>query len=1127
MKLHRIEATNINSLYGPNVVDLNDDLHGAPLFLVVGKTGAGKSTLLDAVSLALFGESPRLHDSRITAADHDALIATDPRRAMSWGTWFCRASVVFSKSNRPGEARYLAEWSCERARKQPDGRLKEPVRSISVSYDDGKTWTLKRSGKRTEDYAEAFKEVLGDMTRVEFERRILLAQGKFAAFVKAAPKVRAEMLEKLTNTHRFAKVGRVVYERHRTEKELWGAAKTATEAVVALSEPERAALQAAVVAAQLESERRQNDDKRVHAVRSWIKKALDVAGLLETARADDERLIAEETGFLADGQALKEHERTARARDVLRLETTAKTAAQAAQKRLIAQGEAVVLLQAAVATALEQDRVASESYAREQSARARQQPEVEAARGIHALAATARRVLADAQATFAEATTKHQAVAAQTQAQALALAERRAELALASTALAAESRGRDLQPRIAGIRATKSGWEALVTRRVRAVKAAAEAVATERTRRQSLAEKTASAENNARRLDAAKRAFAERIEAVVNACVDASEAAKDSVAAMDERQADEIVTTAQNAWRGTLQNVRVELELSTKRAALRPGRPCPVCGSEEHPAESDAGAHDTEARLQREADALIAKLEAVGMLLQTLKKARFALDDAKGGAATADAVVAVARHAHEEAKLAVVRTREDEAAARQEERQRRSELVTALFGEKGAGEVTDEQLLLATTAAESAVLRFEGALLAHKKIEVAVQEQQLLVAAADEALAGAQAAFAAAVARRDAARLAASEANSEAEKTLAGRDPNVVQRELDAAVQTAEQARQAAQKAAHEAQRQLGAAAATEAEIKRTWERLKHDVAEASDELARELLRLQLTVEDLESRTLTDVRAAALLRTQTRLARQRVQLDERMRERVATMQAHQAARATDAPVAPTDEDLRTWDDRCAQATTALQAATQAYATRLSEVHTDDAKKERHAQLVLAEQAAKKTYDVWAQLHRLIGVRKGEAFRDFAMSLTLQLLVDSANTHMSALSDRYRLAVSRTADGIATLEFAIVDRVQARRMRPLSTLSGGETFLVSLALALGLASLSTASIRVHTLLLDEGFGTLDPETLNTAIEVLKTLQADGVQVGIISHVEALREHVPAQVLVEKSGNGRSRVTFPRR
>jgi exonuclease SbcC len=181
-----------------------------------------------------------------------------------------------------------------------------------------------------------------------------------------------------------------------------------------------------------------------------------------------------------------------------------------------------------------------------------------------------------------------------------------------------------------------------------------------------------------------------------------------------------------------------------------------------------------------------------------------------------------------------------------------------------------------------------------------------------------------------------------------------------------------------------------------------------------------------------------------------------------------------------------------------------------------------AALAALKEAADRA-EVWLVLHDLIGVKNGERFKIFAQALNLQHLLRQANHHLARLNKRYQLVpVFDAATQLPTLQFEVSDSWQSGRPRALRTLSGGEGFLVSLALALGLSDLRTSRMPIETLLLDEGFGTLDPKTLDTALAALAALQADGRQVGLISHVVGLDERIEARVIVEPVGEGRSSV-----
>ncbi|WP_210450894.1 AAA family ATPase [Pantoea ananatis] len=189
----------------------------------------------------------------------------------------------------------------------------------------------------------------------------------------------------------------------------------------------------------------------------------------------------------------------------------------------------------------------------------------------------------------------------------------------------------------------------------------------------------------------------------------------------------------------------------------------------------------------------------------------------------------------------------------------------------------------------------------------------------------------------------------------------------------------------------------------------------------------------------------------------------------------------------------------------------------------DASLRTQQQTLLAQIAQEETtLAQWALLNDLIGSATGDKFRRFAQGLTLDHLVALANRQLDRLHGRYLL--QRRA--IDALELDVVDTWQADSARDTRTLSGGESFLVSLALALALSDLVSHKTRIESLFLDEGFGTLDAETLDTALDALDALNASGKTIGVISHVEAMKERIPVQIKVRKmNGLGYSKLELP--
>ncbi|EPT7000278.1 exonuclease subunit SbcC [Cronobacter malonaticus] len=270
---------------------------------------------------------------------------------------------------------------------------------------------------------------------------------------------------------------------------------------------------------------------------------------------------------------------------------------------------------------------------------------------------------------------------------------------------------------------------------------------------------------------------------------------------------------------------------------------------------------------------------------------------------------------------------------------------------------------------------------------------------------------------------------------------------------------------------------------------------------------------------------AALLddATRSRLEAQKQRL-ERERETQHTLLA-QAQQALERHLSARPEAMDDTAD-AQQSEAALTAVTEQLrenTTRQGELRQqlrqDEESRTQLATLLGQIDEARREADEWGQLNHLVGSQKGDKFRKFAQGLTLDNLVWLANNQLARLHGRYLLKRKLSED----LELEVVDTWQADAVRDTRTLSGGESFLVSLALALALSDLVSHKTRIDSLFLDEGFGTLDAQTLDTALDALDALNASGKTIGVISHVEAMKERIPVQIKVRKiNGLGVSRL-----
>ena len=243
------------------------------------------------------------------------------------------------------------------------------------------------------------------------------------------------------------------------------------------------------------------------------------------------------------------------------------------------------------------------------------------------------------------------------------------------------------------------------------------------------------------------------------------------------------------------------------------------------------------------------------------------------------------------------------------------------------------------------------------------------------------------------------------------------------------------------------------------------------------------------------------------IATARATLNERQQAVTAHANGQPAQTVTEIAAALLDIEIR-----CAKASEEFIAAS-------TMIHSDSQVRTRIAQLKGALDERREKARVWNQLDELIGSADGSKFRRFAQSLTFNQLIRLANRHLADLHPRYEL--QRAPGGDLVLQ--VIDHNMADEVRGVHNLSGGERFLVSLALALGLASMSSnRGITVESLFIDEGFGSLDSSSLAMAISALEQLQATGRRVGVVSHVDELKERIAVKVEVVPVGGGRCTV-----
>ncbi|MDR2668402.1 MAG: AAA family ATPase [Desulfovibrio sp.] len=1068
MRIRQIRFKNLNSLAGEWEIDLTHPAYASDgIFAVTGPTGAGKTTILDAVCLALYGRTPRL-----------GRIAGNADEIMTRRTGECGAEVVFETE----QGLHLSRWSRHRARRQAGGELQVPKQELARF--EGDTWRIcSTSAKGT---AAGIKDAVG-MDFEQFTRSALLAQGGFAAFLQASPDERAPLLERITGTEIYSRISMRVHELRAKENTRRDALQAGLEGLRLLSPEEEQRLRA-----ELDTAKARDDELALSAARkekalAGIREQLRLERELESIAARLKALRFEEEAFGPDRARLEAAVRC--------LEHAADLAAlgglrAAQEKDGRALRDCLESLPAALAGAKREQEYLKAAETRRDAAKAAllaARPLLRSVRELDLKITEKAEPLRASDAGIAEQSTLLAGLQGELARKSAELDRLRAEQTQYATELAGGTEPPD---------GTADAGRA-------AERKPAERDPAELRKHLSLLEKQdrllERAQEAAVFLEAsgqAVRKFEEQGRALAARTAEpalALERTESRTAALEKEEDDLTI-------RLSLQKTVASYEKARHR--LRDGEACPLCGSPDHPYARGniPGPDDTEKRL--------AEVRAA------LKTAR------------AEAAALKVRQAEIRKDVARVAESLREHAGKREEAAKRLEAVRAALPpdtlpapadpehnpeffaqlERLRGEHT-RRLALASAALEKA----EAAVALESKITELTQRVRHLIEQARNAETELHK-------RRERRRLLHEERDGllrERRALYGDNNPDAEERRLEAAAE-------AADKETSAAVRKTDAARQTAVHLQEKIDELRKTAAEREESLrslsAAFLVRLRASgFADEASCTaaaLPEKERRRLAGIAEKFTKNRAALAAAEQEKSALLAAE---REKCLPPPEEAQNLENDLQRLASERTELQQVIGACRQRLRD---DEEQRLRRQEQIRALEAQKRVCAGWDELHVLIGSADGKKYRNFAQGLTFDVLMTRADVHLRKMTDRYRL----TRESIDVLEPSVRDDWQAGELRSTRNLSGGESFIVSLALALGLSGMA-GSKTPDSLFLDEGFGTLDDEALDIALDTLAGLRREGRLIGVISHVEALKERIGAQIRVLPLGGGRSRLEGP--
>ncbi|WP_313086810.1 AAA family ATPase [Pseudomonas sp.] len=1212
MKILAIRLKNLASLAGEQVIDFTaEPLASAGLFAITGPTGAGKSTILDALCLALFGSTPRLDGASLLSKvpdGKDEIGSGDERNLLRRGCASGYAEVDFVGVDGH---RYRSRWEVKRAREKIDGKLQASNQSLLDLDRD----QLLASGKKRE-FKELLEARLG-LTLAQFTRAVLLAQSEFSAFLKADDNDRGTLLEKLTDTGLYSRIGQAAFEAAKRARDALASLQQQAGGVQPMDAEARQALDAQLLEQQAELKVLQQGLEALRQQRQWLQDLARLQAERDTARQqlakaeEDQADLAEARRILGLFEQLApQRHRFIRERDL----TPMVAKLEAALARHVHEHAAV---QRRLETLEQTCRAATEALNAAERGLQAAEPRLAAARREEERLGHLRNDLRDAQSQAEQAETastigertlaqlrQHQqhaaqqlatltdqlATSAELQPLCAAWSGYRPRLQQAVQIAARLQQGRQELP---GLEAASKTAETAQTKAREALDELQKQIGGETSLGDQLAQLTTKLEalrEAERAFDSLHGLWSRQQQLVAQQRTLHSERSRQQDELEQLTEAGKLVRGERDDAEKALKVVQALLDrqrlarsanVEALRAALVPGEPCSVCGSAEHPW------HDRDALLaaldqqdEHEVEQAQLQLKAQDDKLQALRDQHVAIttsikqngqrhaeidvDLAKLDVQLAELPVYIELQSQAEAerqgwldsRLASLKADIARANSRQRELLGLQQQTEALQTRWQSARDTCAQATQALAAQCDAIARDDArleqelaefskllpaAMLApwrEKPAETFMQLDGMVEARCQQleqqtALADEQQQRRSALEREQLQhqhRLEQHKACTDRLTELQNREQACQlalhgslgeqastpawQQSLDSAIQTARQRQAEADQQLNEARVELTRLAGEQHNCSQRRDEL---LAERSV-LAEELAAWRASHPDLDDTTLEQLlqlddtllaEARERLRANTeQLARGRERLDGCEQR----LKAHQAGQPNPPDADTLEAQLSTQQASCEHAE---QRSTETRAALL-----DDDRRLDQSQALL-EQIADATADSqrWGRIAALIGSSDGGAFRKIAQAYNLDLLVQHANVQLRQLARRYRLK-----RGGSPLGLLVMDTEMGDELRSVHSLSGGETFLVSLALALGLASMASSKLKIESLFIDEGFGSLDPESLQIAMDALDSLQAQGRKVAVISHVAEMHERIPVQVRVQRQGNGQSGLTI---
>ncbi|EXJ10250.1 SbcC/MukB-like Walker B domain-containing protein [Nitrincola nitratireducens] len=1073
MRILQVRFKNLNSLAGEWLIDFTHPAFISDgIFAITGPTGAGKTSLLDAICLGLYGRTPRLNR-----------VSKGANEIMSRQTGECFAEVTFETQ----AGTFRCHWSQHRSRRKSDGELQAPKHEIANALT-GEIFESKLRG-----VADQIEAATG-MDFDRFTRSMLLAQGGFAAFLQAAADERAPILEQITGTEIYSQISVRVHELQRVEQEKLKVLQAETAGIQLLSLEEENTLE-------LQVSSLEQDEKRL---REGVVEVVQAVDWLNRIQSLNERLktIAEQEvqWQLAFDQFEPDRVKLVKAQAAASLEGQYATLQGVRdeqckdQKMLAEYQEALPSLNDALNSHKNAHHETEQKLVRHKTTLNEEWPLIQRIRQID------QQINASNQQ-IQELDLQYKSVLSKVDEGQQASKQQQTLLDTAKHQLEAVHQYREKHAADEWLVSGLTGIEQQLNGLLAQHEGMAEQVMAH---------------------SAAQR-FAGDAEKVYQQClknVELRHASLDHVNKQLQQARSDLATLLDGKL---LREYRQEKEtlfremaflkkiaaLEEHRAKLEEGQPCPLCGAKEHPfAEGNVPA----------VDAVEERIQFLEPLITSAENKEAEIKAREHEETQARATLMESQH---QLQLAEVDKRSAEKACvelsealavNREQLLEQQTKVLAQLKPLGISSIDQVEIRQQLNVLKTRLDQWQQQDVLQSKLEKEIYDLQSKIQSQKAIIETQQTVLLEKQQARERINITRDELLSERSERYGDRVPDIEEQRLQDTVRFAESAEKAARDKYAETADRFGRLQAQIETLQKDTEQREKELAVLDVEFTHALQSQNFADETayLNARLSISERNAWSEKAQA-LDAQNTQIQTRKEDCRQRLAEEKAKQLTDQPIEVLQAQL---DEQ----TKALHVLSERLVTSRHRLRENAAAKLRIQDKQQAIEAQQVECRRWGNLHQLIGSSDGKKYRNFAQGLTFEMMIVYANRQLQKMTDRYLLV----RDAMQPLELNVLDNYQAGEIRSTKNLSGGESFIVSLSLALGLSQMASKNVRVDSLFLDEGFGTLDEEALETALETLSSLHQDGKMIGIISHVAALKERISTQINVIPQTGGRSRI-----